>query len=195
MRSILNTMKWEVPWSFQRYGGYNNLTTGVPLANDGNMLYFNFPALPRSSSVSSEYLVNVDNYGNIVNRYRTLLLEVVDAANGYTIPVLEERDLSQSVSIFCPMVVDVFGLITARDFQGDVPCGLYFYEIYTTAAGRVPTPPFTPLYWENPIEQPTNRYKSEIFRIDIGLTSKLVPRPRGDFDQTDFNDDFLISGI
>jgi len=176
-------MKYQVPFNYERTGGFNNLVTGTPLAYGGNMLFFQLLA-SKGFIVSSEYLVNVDRYGNVINRYRTLINQG-DYDNGYINTVLTQN----GDVLYNSMATDVVKMLTSRGTKP--PCGYYYYEVYLAGIGRLPIP-VNMTYWNNPTEPQYHHYKTEVFRIDSMLSASLVPKNRGDFDETDFGWDFYI---
>jgi hypothetical protein len=109
MRSILNTMPYEVPFNHERAGGYGNLNV-TPLANKGYLLPFIMPAV-ETNTITDQYIVEVDQDGNFIKQTNV---------PGF----LETMSIGGKFVFINNMNNNVYTILGS-----DLPCGHYYYVV------------------------------------------------------------------
>ena len=165
MNGILNTMHASVPFEHERRGGYHNLQAAVPFASDETLLPFVTPSVEASLVISREYLVHVDNFGKVINRY--LLTDYLTLVPG-KLRTYAYNDMSKDAA-------DNVGV--------NFPCGLYYFQVYFQTPGAIATDPEPEQY----------SYKTEIFEIDKKTVDSTLPPRLGDYSPLDYNNDYFVT--
>lgn len=174
MRSVLHTMHFDVPFVFERVGGFRNLTNAAtPIADSGTLSPFVLPAVDPKLDISTEYLTRIDQWGNIQERHS---LQNTSGSIFLTLAIINDKLVAYN-----PQAVDLLEYFESLGVPVNIPCGLYFFECFFNFDGDP--------------EPPQYHFKTEIFRIDVALVNQLrLPvGGKGDFSPSDFNDDFFIT--
>lgn len=187
MRGILNSMRYEVPFDHERRGGYHALSNStVPLADGGALVPFCIPAVSKDYTISTEYLVNIDRYGNIIKRY--------PVSNPAQQAFLKIETYGEKTVAYNNQDRDIVNVLNSTGQNIVIPCGLYYYECFFDVKNPKEPPRTDP----NTDPEPASRhFKTEIFRLDKALTIlggdgdlPVIPTDKGDFSPLDFNIDF-----